>query len=116
MKKVTTKFKVNKEKRTVVCVIETQGDLFDRVRKSGLDYNFKNYDFDCTYVGIAKCAPEDEWDEKLGKQIAEYRAMLKRKRDIDKKISRILKESIDKLENLNKHQRIKEPSNPLRLR
>ena len=46
-------------------------------------------------TGVAKCHPEDEWDEVIGKRIAESRAIQK----VMKKVKRYIKY---KLEDLNK--------------
>ena len=48
---------INKEKRTVVC-------------KLWAEWNCETWD----NFGTATAAPEDEWDEKLGKKIARARA------------------------------------------
>ena len=65
-----------------------------------------------TYNGIAKCAPEDEWDETYGKRLAEYRASKAR----EKYVNRCIKEYSDKvmknIVNLNKYGRIKTPRYP----
>lgn len=77
------KYHVNKEKGTVVCVL-TAGYSYDL-----FNYALANYGPDRTYfeaVGVAKCNPEDKFDEKLGKRLAESKA----KRNAYKKYVNIL--------------------------
>lgn len=74
-------FYVNEEKRTVSCVLNNTEDML-------IDYIDENlylsaWDINCAqngfikkvrmpkrFVGIAKCADGDEWDEELGRKIA----------------------------------------------
>ena len=51
---------VNEEKRTVVCIITV----------------YKKY-CEGTFTGIAKCSPDDRFDETHGKLLAKRRAILK---------------------------------------
>lgn len=87
-------FYVNEEKRTVVCVYPKPDPIFNQRDASDMAANFiiDNFDFsdldlgDLVYkmtpkirmpryfTGKAICAPEDEWDEELGKKIAFARA------------------------------------------
>lgn len=73
------KFIVKPEDRKVICIYYTRKLL-------AFDYMFYNFDsIWCTgasdemkkmnsyYSGIATCAPEDEWDEALGRKIAFYK-------------------------------------------
>lgn len=88
------KFFVNKEKKTVVCVIEDTRKLFHDF----VNTNFRistdcDQIYNCThgingydsildekmlmpnkFVGIAKCGENDEWDENIGRIIAFSRA------------------------------------------
>ncbi len=82
MKKV---FKVNKEKKTVVCIIECNTgigrdnkllgialELDAKIRKVN---NVKIHPMgEFTVLGVAKCHNEDSFDEIKGKRIAESRA------------------------------------------
>ena len=64
---VTTEYKVNKEKRTVVCIITTYNDVPERLAKYGLgDEDYDEITEVRIYKGKAKCAPEDTWDETYG--------------------------------------------------
>lgn len=84
------KFIVNEDNHVVVCVIENTKRLFiDFANKNfhiGTDLGFlstwdKSYpDFQDKlympnkFVGVAKCSPDDEWDENIGRIIAFSRA------------------------------------------
>lgn len=93
------KFYVDEANRTVVCVIPTwRGPEGDKVetRNMVLDFIEEHFDFPDlhmydalgylselfmkelrmprTFMGKAVCAPEDEWDEELGRKIAFSRA------------------------------------------
>lgn len=114
---VKTSYIVDKEKRTIVCIIKAADDFIQRARKYGvpLDHHldfYEKYGGCKTYKGIAKCAPEDEWDETYGKRLAEYRASKAR----EKYVNRCIKEYSDKvmknIVNLNKYGRIKTPRYP----
>lgn len=59
-----TKYYVNPEKKTVVCVITIQDDIFGDLLR---------------FEGKAKCSPEDAFDENIGRQIAQNRAFIKMK-------------------------------------
>lgn len=87
-------FYVNEEKRTVVCVYPKADPIFNRRNASDMAVGFiiDNFAFpdidlgDLIYkmrpdmlmpryfTGKAVCAPEDKWDEELGKKIAFARA------------------------------------------
>lgn len=88
---------VNEEKRTVVALMENcQSDLIQYLNKkipdadfliSGLSsYSGKTLNIDDTYRGIAKCSPEDVFDEEVGKTLASRRAQEK----YDRAKSRVL--------------------------
>lgn len=76
-------FYVNKEKRTVVCKIagilrgysgEYEDDLVrDHPATSSVGWEM----VEMTFTGKAKCCPDDEWNETVGRQIAESRAKMK---------------------------------------
>jgi hypothetical protein len=59
-----TKYYVNPEKKTVVCVITIQDDYYGEIHR---------------FEGKAKCSPEDAFDENIGRQIAQNRAFIKMK-------------------------------------
>lgn len=112
---VNTNYIVNKEKRTVVCIIETRDDVFKRISKYGLLEGwawYEKFGGDRVYKGVAKCAPEDEWDETYGKRLAEYRASKAREKDVNRCIKEYSDKVMKNIVNLNKYGRIKTPRYP----
>lgn len=106
--KVKTEFYVNEKKRTIACVIFTKNEVIDRLRRYGIyDYYTIDLSEECEYVGIAKCAPEDVWDENYGRKLAEYRAMERRRKDVNRKINTYLEFARKRLDNLNSYGKIK---------
>lgn len=93
IERVSTEYKVNKNKRTVVCIIKTINDVAERLKKYGLaDEDYDNIDLDIrVYKGIARCAPEDEWDETYGRRLAEYRAARARQLDVNEDLNKYIK-------------------------
>ena len=86
-------YKINKEKRTVVCIINGCEELAsDRMYKYArhIEQRWLEFSIKRQYIGIAKCSPEDEWDEEKGKKLALIRAKRKRCRDINKMIYRVI--------------------------
>lgn len=73
---------VDEEKRTVVAKVSgVHRELFQILSKYGTDSKV-SWDrilniYPDTYRAIAKCAPEDKWDEETGKQIAKNRLITK---------------------------------------
>ena len=110
---VTTEFIVNKEKRTVVCIITTVDDMADRLAKYGLaDDQYDDIEDVRIYKGIAKCCPQDTWDESYGKKLAEWRAARKRQVDINNEIYDFICSMDDRLEALERYGRLKDPTPP----
>lgn len=75
----TTEYYVNKDKRVIVCVIKNSTyNALDFVSKSGLHFSMREENYirlmPTRFVGRAKCAPEDTFDEHTGKLIAFDRA------------------------------------------
>ena len=80
-------FYINEEKRTVTCLIKYIDDRpviyaahnflseleFKNIQiwPDGIDNYIKRQ-----YVGVAKCSPEDKWDEETGKKLAFARAKM----------------------------------------
>lgn len=110
----STEFKINREKGVIVCIVKTREDVAEICRKYNcfnlLDYI--SYYEERVYKGIARCAPEDEWDETYGKRLAEYRAMTKRANYVNRKVKKIWKDTTRKLNNLYKYGFLKEPKEP----
>lgn len=75
-----TKFYVNKDARTVVCVISGTRHFFQEwiwTHCNDIPKYFRHSIFPempNSFVGRAVCAPEDEWNEDLGRLIAHSRA------------------------------------------
>lgn len=110
---VTTEFIVNEEKRTVVCIITTVDDMADRLAKYGLaDDQYDDIEDVRIYKGIAKCCPQDTWDESYGKKLAEWRAARKRKTDINNEISDYIVSMYERLDTLDIYGRLKDPTPP----
>ena len=108
---VCTEYIINKEKRTVVCKITTINDIEDRLFKFGLG-DYWGSPVSRVYTGIAKCSPQDEWDEITGKRLAEYRAARKRQIDVNNTLKREIKRILKAAEALSTHGMLKEPNKP----
>jgi hypothetical protein len=111
---VTTKYIINKEKRTVVCIITTVNEIRRKLEKYGLgDEDLDSIKADVrVYKGIAKCAPEDEWNEIYGKQLAEYRAAKARQNDVNKELKTYVKEMNRRIQSLWMYGCLKTPYAP----
>lgn len=79
-----TRYVVNEEKRTVACIIyDCEFDLLNFVHKHSMDSSINlcsGFILDAHYSGVAKCAPEDTFDAKIGKDLAYKRARKKYER------------------------------------
>ena len=111
---VITEFRVNKEKRTVVCIITTFDDVARRLEKYGLaDDRYNEDESDMrVYKGIAKCAPEDEWDEAYGRRLAEYRAARARQVDVNNELKAYIHGISKCIDNLYDYGLMKNPHRP----
>ena len=109
--RVTTVYKVNEEKRTVVCIMTTVNDVPLRLAKYGLADDDIDLDIR-TYKGIAKCAPGDTWDETYGKRLAEYRAARARQVDVNDELKAYINGISKCIDNLYDHGLIKNPLKP----
>ena len=107
---VITTYYINKEKRTVVCVMDTFNDVCDKIRKYDLKVPDKYYCEKKTFRGVAKCSPEDEWDEAVGKRLAERRAAAKRQNYVNNAIDRYVDKEIVRLNNLLGHGSLRYPN------
>lgn len=90
-KEDSVRYIINEEKRIVVALMEKcQWDLIQYLNQkipnadfliSGLSsYSGKTLNIGDTYRGIAKCSPEDVFDEEIGKELASKRAKEKYER------------------------------------
>lgn len=114
MKKVNTEYFVNEEKRTIACVVTTIDDVRSRLEKYGLSSD--EYDEDSLeireYTGIAKCSPEDTWDETYGCHLAEYRAQKLRQIDVNNEIRKYIRGISKCIDNLYDYGLMKNPHKP----
>lgn len=110
---VTTEFIVNEKKRTVVCIITTVDDFITRIEKYGLgDDKYDDMEDVRVYKGIAKCCPQDTWDESYGRKLAEWRAERQRQVDINNEIYDYTWSMRDRLVTLETYGMLKEPTPP----
>lgn len=95
------KFYVDEKNRVVVCVYEdTSRMLIDfinsKLRLKNLDVFYAVSDFDefkmpKSFSGKAVCAPEDEWNEELGRKIAYARMRSKCYKSFFRRANRIVR-------------------------
>lgn len=93
-------YHVNKEKRTVICVLKADYDNeLEYYTPSNFNNKYyKDYSYYFKSVGVAKCDPKDEFDITLGKRIAESKAKrnaYKRYINIIRSFEKDLSKSID---------------------
>ena len=96
------RFYVDEEARTVVCVIPKTKYMLEDFAKDHFKWNDFDFDFGIDYaymkslylpssfMGKAVCAPEDEWDEELGRMIAFSRAKDKCYKSFFKRANRLV--------------------------
>lgn len=80
--KKNCRFYVDEAARVVVCVIPDTRLTFINFLEENLYQNeimlplpnYSDYDFPSSISAKAKCAPEDEWDEEFGRELAYQRA------------------------------------------
>ena len=82
------KYIVKKDERVVVCVLYNclYDPQFAFEKHAGgyiLPHSYPKFSIKEKYKGVAKCAPDDEWDEAIGKRIAYERAFREYKRDFN---------------------------------
>lgn len=104
------KFDVNPEKRRVICFLyNCENIALNRIKKYVPCFNTeifaKKYKLkiDPVYVGIAKCAPEDEFDVEYGKKLALTRAKQKRCKAINRVIYDVFDVIDCELNNLDRY-------------
>lgn len=111
-----TEFVIDEPKRTIVCIITTKNDFVKKLEK----YGFEQDAYSCwvknpeiiQYIGMAKCNPEDKWDEDYGKRLAEFRASQERRSDLNNKINNYAKEVQRRIDNLLTYGRLKPSRRP----
>lgn len=97
------RYVVNEEKRTVVAVIDNcAGDALSAIRKMTTNGVFayaplftNKYDIDDTFVGMAKCNPEDVWDADVGKELARKRVISKHDKAVREALMKFHKEIVN---------------------
>ena len=110
---VNTEFIVNKEKRTIVCIITTVNDIPLKLNKYNLvDNKYDDFNEIRIYKGFARCAPEDEWDENYGKHLAEYRASRARQKDVNHELKNYIKTISKRIDSLYDYGLLKDPHKP----
>ena len=115
--RVVTSYIKNEKKRTITCVMTVHNEVPHRLQKYGLQYAEDPYYYEFQpdlriYVGVAKCNPQDEWDERYGRHLAEYRAMIKRYNDVNREIRNYIWKTSEKLDKLYEYGMIKRPKEP----
>ena len=97
-------FKVYPDKGVVVCRLLNCEDVPIRRIAKYMNSRFipisSKYLIDDVFVGIAKCAPEDTFNEECGKEIALAKAKRKRGRAINKAIQKYITDTQRDLDNL----------------
>ena len=102
-------FFVNKKKGTVTCKLHNCEDIaLCRIYKytnSTIDWITRpsRYLVDNIYVGVAKCAPDDSFDEEYGKKLALIKAKAKRGKAINNAINKFIKDATKSLERLSEN-------------
>ncbi len=96
---------INKDKGVVVCILSGCTYIgFDRLRKYFPKYSLcDNFEIKDEYVGVAKCAPEDVWDEEYGKKLAFFKARKKRNKAINNMLGEHVKIIERQLDDLKKY-------------
>lgn len=105
------KYFVNKEKGICTCVlsdceydaIEEVEHIFGHTCNSLIVKANKDYLIDYRYVGIAKCSPEDTFDEIFGKDLAFERAYVKYIKAKKRVSEKICKNVICKIGRVEEH-------------
>lgn len=106
-------FKVFKDKGVVVCKLyDCETIAIRRINKytriSCYSYNrFDNDLINDVYVGVARCAPEDTFDEEYGKKLALARAKAKRGKAVNNALYAFIndvKKDLERLEKYGIHQ------------
>ena len=87
------KFIVNKDARKVVCIFEG-GDNIEDYLESKVSGTYLYWDVNLNlanrYVGIATCAENDEWDEKIGRRIAFYKMKKKFYNALFRRVNKVI--------------------------
>jgi len=97
---------INFEKRTVTCILS---DCYDIVENRVFKHRMKDVllysapHIKNEFVGVAKCSPEDVFDEKIGMALALDRAKLARKKAINSAVSETIRQLNGLIDYLNEY-------------
>ena len=102
------KFIIDPEHRVVVCKLlncenTATGRIYKYMKSTEMFELWNNYTIKSVYTGVARCAPEDEWNEEYGKRLALKRAKKKRGDDANRMIMKWHKRVSKELDNLVKY-------------
>ena len=98
-------FKVYPDKGVVVCRLLNCEDVPIRriVKYTNSRFMPNKYLIDNVYTGVAKCAPEDTFDEEYGKKVALAKAKRKRGKAINRAIRKYIMDTHRDLSNLTQY-------------
>lgn len=98
-------YKIDKKNKVVVCKLSGCTYIaLDRIEKYGLiDYAIPEAIIPDFYYGVARCLPEDKFDEEYGKEIALTKAKAKRCKAINKALKKYIKRVRRQLDTLEKY-------------
>ena len=98
------KFQIDEKNKVVICKLMNCKDIAeDRIWKYTNDFMGRKYRIPNVFIGVARCAPEDEFNVEYGKKIALTRAKIKRSKAINNEIKAYIKRARKNLENLEKY-------------
>lgn len=93
-------YNIDKENRIITASMdECVFDAYDNLKKIGLDANlllnffnlgWTEFTMRRVYKGVAKCHPDDDWDEEKGKELAKARLLRKYYKDYAHLFGKIL--------------------------
>ena len=108
IKKRDVEYLIFEDKGVVVCKLWNCWDIArQRIKKYmpctsvNLSLAFFDYTIDDVFVGVAKCAPDDEFDLEYGKKLALTRAKIKRGRAVNNAIAEYINDTQNGLARLN---------------
>ena len=97
-------FKIDEKNRVVVCMITgCRYIAMDRIAKYTRYCPYHGYQISNTFMGIARCNPEDEFDIEYGKKLALTRAKAKRGTAINNAIIKYVSDTKRELSSLIKY-------------
>lgn len=108
IKEENVRFIVREEERKVICILDKTAHDAQKIINRMSNIYITNFDtgriMPNKFIGIATCAPEDVWDEKIGKAIAfnkvcekYYKSLFKRLNTYVQTIDYELNKSIDEI-------------------